>query len=464
MLKRSLPLSAAVALVLVVLLLSPPSARALDEADRLWLLGERAYGDKLYVVARPALDRFVARHGADARAGAALLLLGKTRLALGEPEAALEAFRRAQALTPPPGQPGEARLWEGEALFRLKRYEEARAAYDEVFRADEASSLAPDALYGAAWSDLEQKKTELALAEFRDFLWRWPQHALAPASTIQAARLLAESKRGPDALALLAPFKTSYPSSPLAPDAEYLIGWIKTTTGDVKGGVAELRRFLEVYPSHEHAAAARKLISQSLAKVSDKDDLLAEYKTLMEQDPATPEALYEAALIAGRLGRPKDRQAAWTRLKKEFPEHPAARRLALDLASSAFKQKNYKDAAFLSTLAAKSDEGAVRAEGWLLLGESELRLKRFTAAAKAFEAVGETGEVETGARFRALAGLGLAREELQEWRAALQAYEAVVSKSPDPALRDWARQRAGAVKNRGGRPPAAAAPKAEKKP
>lgn len=461
MLKRSLALSAAAAVSLVFLFPSPP-ALALEEADRLWLLGERAYGDKLYVVARPSLERFVAGYAADARAGSALLLLGKTRLALGEPEGALEAFRRAQALTPPPGQPGEARLWEGEALFRLKRFSEARGVYDEIFRADAAAALAPDALYGMAWSDLELKKTETALGEFRDLVRRWPQHDLAPASTIQAARLLAEGKRGTDALALLTPFKATYPASPLVPDAEYLIGFVKATTGDVKGGVAELRRFVEVYPSHENAPAARKLIHQSLAKVSDKDDLLAEYKSLMEQDPATAEALYEAASIAGRLGRPKDRDAAWTRLRKEFPEHPAARRLALDLASDAFKRKNYKDASYLSTLAAKSDEETVRAEGWLLNGESELKLKRFGAAAKAFEAVGEVGEVETGVRYRALAGLGLAREELQECRAAVQAYEAVAAKSPDPTLRDWAKQRAQAAKSCGRRPPAAA-PKAQKK-
>ncbi len=458
MLRRSLALSA---VVLVVLSVSPSTALALEEADRLWLLGERAYGDKLYIVARPALDRFVAKYSADSRAGAALLLLGKTRLAMGEWEGALETFRRAQALTPPPGQPGEARLWEGEALFRLKRYADARAVYDEVFRADAAAPLAPEALYGAAWSDLELKKTETALGEFRDLARRWPEHALAPASTIQAARLLAETKRGPDALALLASFKTTYPSSPLVAEAEYLIGFVKATTGDVRGGVADLRRFVETYPSHENVPEARKRIKQFLDKVSDKDDLLAEYKTLMEQDPASPEAFYEAASIAGRLGRPKDRDAAWTRLRKEFPEHPATRRLALELASNAFKQKNYKDAAFLSTLAAKSDENAVRAEGWLLNGESELKLKRFGAAAKAFEAVGDVGNVETGVRYRALAGLGLAREELQECRAAVQAYEAV-AKSPDPTLRDWAKQRAQAAKSCASRRPAPA-PKGEKK-
>jgi cytochrome c-type biogenesis protein CcmH/NrfG len=90
----------------------------------------------------------------------------------------------------------------------------------------------------------------------------------------------------------------------------------------------------------------------------------------------------------------------------------------------------------------------VRAEGWLLVGESELRLRRFPQAAKAFESVGAVSELDAGVRYRALAGLGLAREEQKEWKAALTAYEAVVSRSPDTSLRDWARERVTAVKAR----------------
>ena len=49
-------------------------------------------------------------------------------------------------------------------------------------------------------------------------------------------------------------------------------------------------------------------------------------------------------------------------------------------------------------------------------------------------------------RYRALAGLGLAREEQKEWKAALTAYEAVAGRSPDTGLRDWARERVTAMK------------------
>jgi tetratricopeptide (TPR) repeat protein len=188
-----------------------------------------------------------------------------------------------------------------------------------------------------------------------------------------------------------------------------------------------------------HGAGARQ--------VRRPEDLAAAYKALIEQNPPTAESLYDAGAIAGRLGRPKDQEEAWKKLRTEFPEHALARQVALERANAAFKQKNYKDAVTLGQAAAQSDDDKVRAEAWLLVGEVELKQRRFPQAVKAFESVGGMSDVDTSVRFRALAGLGLAREEQKEWKAALTAYEAVVSRSPDSGLRDWARDRAAAVKS-----------------
>src|SRR4030095_314068 len=85
---------------------------------------------------------------------------------------------------------------------------------------------------------------------------------------------------------------------------------------------------------------------------------------------------------------------------------------------------------------------------FLLAGESELKLNRFKDAAKSFESVATVKNVEAVDRYRALAGLGLAREQLGELNAALTPDESVASKCPDATLRDWARDRAAAVKAR----------------
>jgi TolA-binding protein len=452
--KRCLAMVPTLAALLVLMVAVAP-ASALEEADRLFMVGERALADRFYPVARRALERFVTQYPADPRGPRALVMLGKARLALNDPQSALDALARAQGSSTAPADLLEIKFWQAEALFRLKRFGEARTLYDEVVRTDAASPLAPEALYGYAWSELELQRPEPAATALRDFLTTWPEHALAPSATLHLARAYVELKRVPEALPLLTAFATRYPSSKLLPDAQYLLGWVKVNNGDPRGGIADLRAFVAANPSHDQTPAAQKLINQSLGRSGNKGEMLEAYKALMEQSPPTAEDLYRAAEIARQLSRPTDVNAAWRRLKSEFPEHALTRRLALDLANAAFKQKNWKDASTFGATAAQSDEDAVRGDAWLLIGESELKLKRFPQAARAFEAVGAVGEVEAGVRYRALAGLGLAREEQKEWKAALTAYEAVAGRSPDTGLRDWARERVTAMKTQlNSKPPA----------
>ncbi len=455
--KRCLAMVPTLAALLILMVAVAPVS-ALDEADRLFMVGERALADRFYPVARRALERFVAQFPKDPRNARALLLLGQARLALNDAQSALEALTRADSALTTPADKLETRFWQAEALFRLKRFAEAKPAYDEVFRTDAASPRAPEALYGFAWTELELQRPEAAAAALRQFLTTWPDHALTPAATLQLARAEVELKRVPEALPLLTSFASKYPSSKLVPDAQYLLGWVKLNNGDARGGLADLRAFVAAYPSHEQTPAAQKLIGQTAGRSGNTADMAERYKALMEQSPATAEGLHEAADIARRLSRPKDVETAWRRLKSDFPDHALTRQLALVLAKGAFERKSWKDATVYGATAAQSNDDATRAEAWLLVGESELKLKRLPQAAKAFEAVGAVSDVEAGTRYRALAGLGLAREEQKEWKAALAAYEAVAGRSPDTSLRDWARERVTAMKSQLKASPTAPAP------
>ncbi len=421
-------------------------AQGLDEADRLWLVGEQATVDGLAPVARRALERFVEQYPQDKRLPNAVLLLGRARLATGDVEPALEAFRRAQTFQPAPGRSQETRFWEAEALFRLRRFAEANKAYDAVMRSDAASPLAPEALYGFAWTELELRRPESAVKSFREFLQAWPDHSLVPSVTYQLARALVDLKRFKEAAPLLDGFAKKYAGHKLAPDAQFLSGWTRVQSGDPRGGVTELRAFVEANPQHDQAPAARKLITETLARHGDRNELQDTYRTLMAQAPATPEGLYDAATIAGRLGRPRDQEAAWRKLRAEFPEHAMAQRASLELANAAFKRKEWAETTTLAQSAAKSNEEAVRAEALVLAGEAQLKLRRFAAAEKSFKVAADVKNADPAIHYRALAGLGLAHEEQRAWKPALTAYEAVAARSPDSTLRDWARQRVQAVK------------------
>ena len=444
--KRRLSIvSASAALLLAVSSASP--ALALEESERLWLVGSGAFADGLYPLARRVLERFVADHPRDPHVPDAVLLLGKARLNVGDAAAALESFRLAQSFMPPPGQRLEAELWEGEALLRLKRFAEARGAYDQILRTDATSPLAADALYGSGLAELELKRPEAAATAFRDLLQTWPEHRMAPSAAFSLATALVELKRFSEALPLLETFAAKYPGHKHVPSAQYLLGVTRVQMGDRRAGVADLRAFVEKYPSHDLAQSARRLTADTLVRFGDREELQETYKTLIAQTPPTPEALYDAASLAGRLGRTKDQETAWRKVVAAFPSHPLGRRAALDLSTLAFKRKDWKESASLARAAGESEEDAVKAEGWLQAGEAELKLKRFPAAAKAFEASVAVKSAEAAVRYRAFAGLGLAREEQKEWKAALTAYEAA-SRTPDAALRDWAHQRVAAMKSR----------------
>jgi TolA-binding protein len=256
MTRRLLSISALASILLAGLSASP--ALALDEADRLWLVGAGAFADGLHPVARRVLDRFVVEYPNDTRVAQAMLLLGRSRLALGEPEKALDAFRRLRAIATLPAQQLEGRFWEAESLYRLKQFAAARSAYDDVLSKDAASPLAPEAVYGLALCELELRRPEPAIKAFRDLLTSWPDHSTAASATFYLAQTLADQKRYAEAVPLLTPFATKYPKSKLVPDAQYLLGSTRLAMGERDAGVAELKDFVTAYPGHPQAAAARR--------------------------------------------------------------------------------------------------------------------------------------------------------------------------------------------------------------
>ncbi len=420
-------------------------ALALDEAERLMLVGEKAYEDGLYPLSRRMLERFLERFPGDKRAGEAMLLLGKARLSQGSLEAALDAFRKTEGFSPVPGKPQEARFWEAETLHRMKRFADARAAYARVISAEPTSPLLPDALYSIGWTDLELKRRDAAVLDFGRLVKEFPDHASTPSAAIQLARALIETKHADEAVAVLEPFASKYPEHRLVPEARYYLARARLSAGDTDAGVAELLAFARANPGHELASSARRTALDAQIKGGKKKELAEEYAALMGQKPPAPEGLYDAGVIAAALARPRDADAAWARLRKEFPEHALTARVSLERAQTAFGGKNFKEAAALGRAAAKSPEDAVRGEALLVVGESEMKLRHPAQALAAFQAAADSPGLEPALHFRALAGTGLAHEEQKHWTQAAKYYQEVAERSPDKALASWARTRRAAI-------------------
>ncbi len=232
-------------------------------ADRLWQTIRTAMQASAYARARPGLEEFLRDFPDDQRAPDAWLRLGLTRLNLGELKSALEAFRTAHDREPPPSRSQEVKLWEAETLFRLRRYEEAEAAYAVIAWADTESPLTPHATYGLALTERELHRTELAVRVLQQFLDRWPGHRSAPQATLHLAHLLADLKRYEEVIPLVSDFRTKHPDHPDA-DAQYLLGWAQLETGRTRDGVATLRAFLSANPADKRAPTVRQKITETV--------------------------------------------------------------------------------------------------------------------------------------------------------------------------------------------------------
>src|SRR5439155_462686 len=178
--KRRAPcVSAGFALVLLAVFLVSPAA-AIEEADRLWLVGERAFADGLYPAARRALERFVAQYPKDARL----------------PEAVLQTAR---------------------ALADLKRTTEALALLTEIPRKYSTSPLVADAQFWSGWiKSTSGADTRGGVAELRAFLAAHPNHPQAATARKLIPLTLA---RSPDKADQLDAYKALMEQNPPTADA-----------------------------------------------------------------------------------------------------------------------------------------------------------------------------------------------------------------------------------------------------
>jgi TolA-binding protein len=454
---------APIALAGVAVLAMPGSgAAARAEADRLWLVGTGAFEDGLYETAYRALGRFVQVAPTDGRRGDAALLRGKAAFMLERYAEALAEFDAAETF-PLSGAAtmGEPIYWQGEALFRLRRLEEARERYARYLSLKPSSPYVPEALYARGLIELETGRADGAIDTFRDFLRDYPGHPRAPVAAYSAARELIRARRWDDALALLTPYAKNYPGSPYLAETRYLLGVAQLEAGRPEGA-RTLEQFIAQSPGSELVPAARILVAEAHVKAGRPREALEQYQALVRTAPTharAPEALYRIGELALRLGRPTDAEAAWTTLRRDFPDTPYVAPAGLELARLHQQRKQWEPALQVAQSVAdmKGDE---RSDALLIVGQSALQLRRNSDAAQAYHAV--TVEAPRGSKryFEGLAGLAAALDAATDREGAKRAYREIIEGSHDLELVRWARGRLAASEN----PPPRNAPAPKAKP
>ena len=442
--RRRLAPVLAVALAGLVVLAAPvPASAARSEADRLWLVGAGAFEDGLYETAYRELGRFVQAAPTDRRRGDAALLRGKAAIFMERYAEALAEFDAAETF-PLTGAtaPGEVIFWQGEALFRLRRLEEARDRYARFLALKPASPYVPEALYARGLAELETGRADGAIDTFRDFLRDYPSHARAPTAAYSAARELIRAKRWDDALALLGPYASRYPGSPYLAETRYLLGVAQLEAGRPEG-VRTLEQFIAQNSGSDLVPTARILAAEAQTKAGRSREALEQYQALVRAAPTdarAPSALYHIGELSLRLNRPADAEAAWTTLRRDFPQHALAAPAGLQTARLQAARKQWEPALQVAQSVADL-RGEERPEALLVVGQSALQLRRSAEAAQAYHTVVVEAPPASKRYFEGLAGLAASLEAGTDKEGAKRAYREIVDTSQDPELVRWAKGR-----------------------
>lgn len=190
--------------------------KALSEADKTFLRGNKLYADQKFTEAAAVYQTAI---GMDPGNWRYYLNLGLAQKKAGLADAALAAFKKAVELSP---ESFSANKEAGEALAKAGRWDEAKPYYEKAVGLNPDN---PDVRYNLGLCLSSQGETDAALAQFQKTVALKPDYA----------------------------------------EAYYEIGTLMIGRNKVPEAVASLEKFLQLAPDHEKAAVAKQLL-QALKK------------------------------------------------------------------------------------------------------------------------------------------------------------------------------------------------------
>jgi len=285
-----------------------------------------------------------------------------------------EAAARFEAAAATTNASAAAAAWfgRGEALYGMKQWDAAAAAYDALLKRQPGSPLAPQALFARGHAEHQAGHLPQALATFNAFERQYPTNALIPAcaaaisnlsrtmesqarqqAAAAVARELTEinaavrAEKFEEARAASERFLMAHPDHPQAALLRYLTAACSYRTRDYARAAESYRAFLARHPQDARAAEARGQLADSLFQTGDYDEARALYDKMAEEasDPQT-----EARAILGS-GDCDAAQKRWDEAQRAYlsiealPDGEAQRPAALKRLADLYEKMGVPDKA-----------------------------------------------------------------------------------------------------------------------
>jgi len=282
----------------------------------------------------------------------------------------------------------QARLLEAEALYKGGNFVEAASLYNELRASQLSPKLRAESAYKLAWCYVQLKDTARLIEAFSYFVQAFPDSPQAPAALTQRALAYQESKNYDAALGDLTTLLGQYPKAREREAALQQKALILGQQENPKGMADAFRQLLKEFPKSTIAAQAHYYIGKAAFDVKDYKSSIAELNAARTLDKEQYYNLATVRIVSSYFYL-KDRNA----LTKEVDNFMAANTGAkvpaeiLEwLGIEFYNEKNYQAAAkYLTALSQSDNLGAVKADFWFYLGDSQSKLKNFPDAEHAFE-------------------------------------------------------------------------------
>ncbi len=384
-----------------------------------------------------------------------------------------------------PGFKALAWYWRAEALYQLARPEDAAVAYQaflalpaETLKSQAVAELVPYARFSIAACHYDAKEYVKAIAAVRVVLAKHAGVPVVADALWYGAQAFRQLKKLDDAVQWYQRLADEYKTSPYAPEALYAIFEIEQARGNKEAARKAMDRLGRDYPKTDGLAGnarfrvaaerlkakdfatAQKLYREALTGATGEDEAaallgLAEASFGLEQfdeaagayrkllgkfssDRNATHARLRLGEVLIRQGKFADAEKLYREALPALPAGPNAALARYNLALALLGQGKGAEAAPLFAEAAELDRaGEIGAGALLKLGGLYLEQKKPAEARTAWrDYLKRYGNKPEAAQ--ALWGVGEASYRLEDWPAALEAYQSLVTKFADSALTERA--------------------------
>lgn len=318
-------------------------------------------------------------------------------------------------------------LKEGYHELAIAQFRQYLAKYPEAVQAPEAVRAIGDA-------QVALKDFRAAAETFAQFEARFPHHRLIDEVRQQLAEtfvLLHDRRAAASTFERLAFFN---PTGPLAPSARHRAAALWISSGDDARGRDLLYKLMEDYPTSDMRLPAHLLLVESFQQSGDAQRALQEAERLFRSFPTdelTAEAHYVRARLREHVGQIQLAEEGYNKLVQIFPESEWTAHAQARLAEFAFDRGDLSQATqLLQKAAGRLLSGTERNRMLLRLAAMQIELRQYDSAQTTLTDFATT-PADSAQLLQYAYAQGMIHEKRRDFQNAVTAYEQAITFQPD---------------------------------